>query len=391
MSGRRSKSETAEQRPSNVRDAGTLPGPVSVFVPSLAVGGAERVTINLAEGLARSGFDVDLVVQSAAGEFEVGHDGIDVVELGTSVPAFGILGAVPSLINYVRRTEPAVVMSSLTRTNVAVALAKLASPYAFTHIAIEHLDQTDKDKPWKERVLFGVAKQLYPRIDEIVSVSSGVQESIAAAFDVDADSITVLPNIVITDTFRASLGEPVDHPWIGDEDVDVVATLGRLTEQKDHRTLLRAFAALENDSARLVVMGDGALKGELERLADDLGVAEEVELMGYVDNPFKYVQRADLFVLSSKREGLPTVLIEALGCGCPVVSTDSPSGPVEVLDDGRYGRLVPVGDPDRLAGAIDSELMKSHDESVLLSRAEEFSEASVVSQYARLLERVVRE
>ena len=391
MSDSRVASQSTDRGPSDASEITSIDGTVSVFIPSLAVGGAERVSINLAEGLANSGFDVDLLVQTASGEFEIDHDGIDVVELGASVPPFGIVSAVPGLVNYVRRTEPTAVISSLTRANVTVALAGLVSPTSFAHVAVEHLNQTDKAKPPKERVLFSLAERLYPRIDEIVAVSAGVRDSIAGTFGVDANAITVLPNIVLTEAFRASLDEPVDHPWIEDQDLDVVTTLGRLTEQKDHRTLLRAFAELENEDARLLVLGDGDLRLELERLADDLDVGDDVELMGYVDNPFKYVQRSELFVLSSKREGLPTVLIEALGCGCPIVSTDSPSGPVEVLDDGRYGRLVPVGDAGRLAGAIDSELTKTHDESVLLSRAEEYSESSVVASYARLLERTVED
>ena len=227
MSDSRVASQSTDRGPSDASEITSIDGTVSVFIPSLAVGGAERVSINLAEGLANSGFDVDLLVQTASGEFEIDHDGIDVVELGASVPPFGIVSAVPGLVNYVRRTEPTAVISSLTRANVTVALAGLVSPTSFAHVAVEHLNQTDKAKPPKERVLFSLAERLYPRIDEIVAVSAGVRDSIAGTFGVDANAITVLPNIVLTEAFRASLDEPVDHPWIEDQDLDVVTTLGR--------------------------------------------------------------------------------------------------------------------------------------------------------------------
>lgn len=358
---------------------------VSVFVPDLSVGGAQRVTINLAEALHTSGFKVELLTADASGEFadEV-SDGIDMIELNNTIPVLGVLGVVPSLRNHLKRSGSAVLISSLTRANVTAIIAQQFLSQQPLSIGIEHLNITNKDTTFRGNVTFKLAELLYPQLDAIVAVSEGVATSISNELKINRSDISVIPNIVITDEFRERATSAVDHPWANGE-FELIVSLGRLSDQKDYPTLLKAFSKVENDDARLLIIGEGELMDELVQLSYRLNIQDKVEFAGYVDNPYKYINAASLFVLSSKREGLPTVLIEALGCGCPIVSTDSPSGPREVLDYGRYGHLVPVGDPNRLAGAIDAELSKTHDKTILLERADYFSAKTVVPMFEKLM------
>jgi glycosyltransferase involved in cell wall biosynthesis len=188
-------------------------------------------------------------------------------------------------------------------------------------------------------------------------------------------------------------GEPVDHQWFRDGLPPVVLTVGRLGDQKDHPTLLRAFAKVRAcREARLVILGEAPNAretqrriGELRGLACSLGIEDDVDFLGYQPNPFKYMSRAAVFALTSRFEGLGNALIEALACGCPIVSTDCESGPAEILSYGRYGQLVPVGDIDAVAEAILLTLDSPCNPDYLKSRAEQFSVDRVASQYEQIM------
>jgi glycosyltransferase involved in cell wall biosynthesis len=174
--------------------------------------------------------------------------------------------------------------------------------------------------------------------------------------------VRVIYNPIVTDELLAMSRAPVDHPWCAAGAPPVILAVGRLTEQKDFPNLIRAYARLrQRRSVRLVILGEGEARGELEDLIARLGLAEDVYLPGFVDNPFAWMRQARLFALSSRWEGLPSVLIQAMACGAQVVSTDCPSGPAEILEDGRWGRLVPVGDPEALAAAMDAALDDDED------------------------------
>jgi glycosyltransferase involved in cell wall biosynthesis len=196
-------------------------------------------------------------------------------------------------------------------------------------------------------------RKSYPSADGIIAVSSGVADDLAEATGIPRESIDVIYNPVVTPEVATASREAVDHPWLAPGEPPVVMGIGRLTPKKDFTTLLQAFAEVRREvPARLMILGEGPERAVLEGLVRTLDLAANVALPGFVGNPYAYLARASLFVLSSRWEGLPTVLIEAMFCGAPVVSTDCPSGPREILNGGRYGRLVPVGDLAALAQAI---------------------------------------
>jgi glycosyltransferase involved in cell wall biosynthesis len=207
-------------------------------------------------------------------------------------------------------------------------------------------------------ILMG-ARVFYGLADVVTAVSQGVADDLAAAFGRQKNWVKVIYNPIVSDEIITKSRQPAEHEFFQDKDIPVILSVGRLEPQKDYPVLLKAFARVrKNRSCRLIILGQGFDRPALEKLVDDLEIGKDVSLPGYADNPYAYMKQASLFVLSSIHEGLPTVLIEALACGCPVVSTDCPSGPMEILEGGKWGQLVPMKDVDALAAAIEASLSK---------------------------------
>jgi glycosyltransferase involved in cell wall biosynthesis len=246
---------------------------------------------------------------------------------------------------------------------------------------------------WKRRAFPGLIRRNYLAADAVVAVSEGVADDLAAHFGIPRDRISVVHNPVVSGSLKEKAAAPIDHPWLASGAPPVVLSAGRLHPTKDYPTLIRSFARLRQvREARLLILGSGKndeetarRRAELIELAAELGVSEDVDLPGFVPNPLPYMARAAVFVLSSLWEGFGNVLVEALACGCPVVSTDCPSGPAEILDHGRYGRLVPVGDDSAMAEAMLTVLRNPPDRDVLRARGALFTVDRAVDAYLDLL------
>jgi glycosyltransferase involved in cell wall biosynthesis len=259
------------------------------------------------------------------------------------------------LARYLRRERPDAVVSCLSHVNlVTVAAARLVRSHA-TVMVTQH-NQLSATAPRKTtrrgRAMPRLLRFGFRFADRIVAVSDGVADDLATTIGIARSRIDVVYNPIDFARLRQAAQEPATADWPTGDGTKLLA-VGRLTEQKDFANLLRALRSLPG--ARLLILGDGEDRTALATLAADLGVADRVRLAGFVDNPFPLFPASDVFVLSSRWEGLPTVLIEALALAPRVVATDCPSGPREILDDGRWGRLVPVGDAAALAEAIAAE------------------------------------
>ena len=218
------------------------------------------------------------------------------------------------------------------------------------------------------------------------SVSHGVAEDTARVTGMPPKHISVAHNPVITPRLLALAETPLEHPWFVEHETPVILGAGRLTRQKDFHTLIRAFAqAREVRPCRLIILGDGGQRDELLALATELGVAEDVDLPGFAANPYAWMRAADLFVLSSRWEGSPNVLTEAMACGTPVVSTDCPSGPRETLQDGRFGPLVAVGDDKGLGQAILDTLAAPPAAEAMRAAVADFAVARSADEYLDIL------
>jgi glycosyltransferase involved in cell wall biosynthesis len=248
-----------------------------------------------------------------------------------------------------------VLISAKEYMNVTAVAARILSLTDTPIIVTEHTMQSKHiaDSTGSVyRAMPFLMRHAYGRAEAIVAVSQGIAGDLEDAFDISSDNVRVIYNPVITKDFHRRMFETISDPWLASERPLLLA-VGRLDPAKDYTTLLKAFDVVRaNSSARLMILGDGTLRGELERLIVELELSEDVRLRGFVANPLPYMRLADGLVLSSRFEGLPTVLIEALACSCPVVSTDCSPGVSEILDEGQFGQLVPVGDSDSLARAI---------------------------------------
>jgi len=357
---------------------------IALVTSTMGVGGAERAFAKLASGLAASGREVDLVLGRAEGPYlaELAPE-VRVVDLGVRRFAHAVL----PLARYLRRTRPVAVYSALDYVNVVTVLARALARVDVRLVVSERNTLSvaaTNSSQLSTRWMPTLVRWVYPRADAVVAVSQGVADDLAHRCGLTA--VHVLPNPVVTPEVFRMLGEPVEHPWLLDRSVPVVLAVGRLVPQKDFALLLEAFAAVRSYRAvRLVILGDGPLRTDLERRAEALGIADDVSLPGYCDNPYPAMAAADVFVLSSRWEGSPGVLIEALACGARVVATDCPSGPREVLDGGRHGRLVPAGDAGALAVGIADALDGGVPEPPPESWSQ-YSQASAVAACLQVLE-----
>lgn len=326
---------------------------LAIFLPSLVGGGAERVSLNLASEVANRGVSVDLVVSQAVGAYASDVPAsVRLVDLGTS----RLSTSLPALVRYLRRHRPDAMLTVMSHANVVGTSAASLARTSARVVVSEHdtlSEVTARTVRRRARLMPILAAKVYPKADSIVAVSSGVADDLSAQTGLDRADIEVIYNPVITPEVEVAVRQSVDHPWFLPGQPPVVLGIGRLAPKKDFPTLLRAFARVRGQSpARLIILGDGPDRDDLAQLSRELGIEDDVSLPGFVDNPYAYLAAASTFVLSSRWEGLPTVLIEALYCGTPVVATDCPSGPREILADGRHGLLVPVDDVAAIAGGI---------------------------------------
>jgi glycosyltransferase involved in cell wall biosynthesis len=355
MRGTKGGDAMSEQRPTDDWLSGPG-GRLAIFAPSMAQGGAERGALKLAEGLTRRGFEVDLVLAAAEGPRlpEVSPD-VRIVDL----QARRVLTSLPGLIAYLRRERPLALISYLDHANVIALTACRLARYRGRIVVVEQNTLSEAAKHGKsrrDRLMPRMVRAFYPRADYVVGVSAGVVDDLARFTGLPAEKLKVVFNPIVTPDLTERAEAPVEHPWFTDGSKVFVA-VGRLRPQKDFRTLLQAFSRVRaKRPARLLILGEGPERPQLEDLARELGIADDVSLPGSVENPYAYLSRAVAFVLSSRWEGLPTVLIEALACGLPVIATDCPSGPREILAGGRYGRLVGVNAIDDLAAAMEAAL-----------------------------------
>ena len=397
------------------------PAHLALYTNFSAFGGTELTTINLAKALAERGHRVDLVLcREADANLDQVPSTLDAVAPSSgprrrgrlSVPGMDATGLapllrpvvlpprpnrtvayLPDLVHYLRREKPTALLSAKTHPNLTALWAKRLSGVSTRFVVSErsHLSGdllSRRQRKRRSRVVgpSPLLRRVYPWADAIVAISHGVADGLAEFADIPRERITTIYSPIVTPDLHAGARAPLDHPWFRPDAPPVVLGVGRLAPQKDFPTLLRAFARVRAQRpARLVILGEGKRRGELETLAATLGITADTAMPGFVENPYPYMARAAVFVLSSVREGLPNVLIEALACGCPVVSTDCPSGPAEVLDGEQYGRLVPTGDDAALARALCATLEKTPPRERLIGRGRFFSVDRAVERYERLL------
>ena len=382
---------------------------VALAVPHLLGGGAERTTVRIARGLLERGHRVDLLVlhDGDAQGYEL-PEGARLFVLKPErgswfrnrlllVRVFGLpavwrvsgtlLRQSRAFATYLNRENPDCILPSLPKMKVAAFIARHVALKDHAIIPIMHSNLLHRGRNYQ--YLYSI---VFPSSDRVVAVSEGVSGDLIQRLGLPQDLVERIYNPVVGNNLEELVQEDIDHPWLHDGGPPIVLAAGRLARVKDFPTLLRAFAKVaDTRPVRLVVLGDGGWRRRLEKLARKLKVADKVWFCGWVTNPFPFMRQASVFVLSSRYEGLGNVLIEALACGCPCISTDCPYGPAEILQNGRFGPLVRVGDAEALAQAIEQLLEAPPDQETLRTRGQAFGVDEAIERYERLIRDVVGE
>ena len=328
---------------------------IAFIIPDLKGGGAQKMMINLANEFSTRGHQVDLVLVNQSGIYK------DDINPSVRIIDFKkprVFQSIPALVHYIQDEVPDVMISALFHMNLAAIIARIWARSPKVRLVISernHLSRRLSEMSGiNQKFLRFMVKLFYPKADKIIGISNGVCDDLKNLIQVqDTEKIQTIYNPVVTDQFESLLSENVFAVFPENSGLKLI-TSGRLVAQKDYPTLFQAVALYKQKygPVHLAILGEGILKSELEALAQRLDLVENISFLGFVDNSLAYMKQADMFVMSSAWEGFCNVIVEALYCGLKIVSTNCPSGPAEILDNGKYGTLVPVGDSEALKEAI---------------------------------------
>lgn len=356
---------------------------IAIYTPDLSTGGVGKMRLHLVREMVRRGLTVDLLLADTSSPlFAHVPDGVDVLSLPSTHPIYSL----PGLVTYLRSARPTVLITDRLRLNIAThrarALARVPTRlYLSMHnpltVKLDGLSAKKREKLSRQFLTWA------PRNDRIVAVSQGVADDLIDGVGLSPSLVKVVTNPVITPDLARLAAEPVSHRFFEDSGVPVILSAGRMTEQKDFPTLLKAFAKVrETRTARLLILGKhGETYAALLALVKSLGIADDVDMPGFDANPYRYMTRADVYALSSRWEGFGNVMVEAMATGLPVVATDCPVGPREILQDGRLGPLVPMGDAAAMADALLQVLDTPRDREVIKAGVERYTVERSVDGY----------
>jgi glycosyltransferase involved in cell wall biosynthesis len=366
---------------------GTQSPDIALLVSFSGTGGVEHMILNLVNALAEKGTCVDLLlIKTDSSHLQRLHPSIKRIDLG----AKHTLTSLMPLVNYLKQTHPPCLLAAKDRAGriavIARALARVTETRLGLRLGTNLTAAFSHKSPWRMWLRRLPIRLLYPRIDTIIAVSEGVRQDTIKVSGVVPERVHVVRNPVITARLSEATAAPPPHPWLTQDDTPVLLGVGRLTRQKDFPTLIRAFAQLrQSRPCRLIILGEGHQRKSLESLARELDVAQDLALPGFTSNPYVYMRHANLFVLSSRWEGSPNVLTEAMALGTPVISTDCPSGPNELLDQGRIAPLVPMGDWRRLADTMAHVLDQPMAPESLQDAVREYNAETSAKRYLEIL------
>lgn len=359
---------------------------IAIFVSYSGRGGVERVTNLLTEGFLEHGVRVDLLVPQLTGEHsESIPSGVNIIRINKR----HTYSSVFRLATYLKTEKPDALLAVKHRAVITAVLARFISGFKGRLLGNIHTNISAglrHSSTLKRTTYHWGMKIFYPLTDGIIGVSEGVSCDIMDLTGLTSEKVNVIYNPVVTPEIH-SLGRlPLEHPWFSKGAPPVILGIGRLTEQKDFHTLVRAFSEVtKTHQCRLVILGEGRDLESLRTLSNSLGIGDSVDFPGFKKNPYKFLSKARMLVLSSKWEGFGVVIVEAMALGTPVVSTDCPSGPREILKDGLYGPLVPVENPSSLAQAIILVLENPPEEELLRSASKDYIIGGISKSYLEVL------
>ncbi|MFH5834127.1 glycosyltransferase [Halalkalibaculum sp. DA384] len=361
---------------------------ISIVLPNLCSGGVERMRIHLADYFIRKSYEAQFVLFQEKGELlSLVPDEAEVINLNAKKLRDGLI----PLRNYITSEKPDALLAAMWPVSIIAIWAAKYLKHKPRVVISEHNQITStpmyrKGKKGLNKWLIPFSMRLsYPHGDSVIGVSKGVVSDLRNLSNQPLEHATVIYNPAAPATEKVDAIEANNEFWRSQTSKRIIG-IGSLKKQKDFPSLIQSFGKVQKEiGAELLILGEGDERPRLERMIQERNLEDSVHLPGFVEEPLQYLKSADLFVLSSAWEGFGNVIVEALACGVPVVSTNCKSGPAEILEDGKYGRLVPVGNPDAIAHAILEELEKEHDPEFLKKRAQDFSVEKIADQYLELL------
>lgn len=360
---------------------------IVLVLPDLITGGAQKVMLNLAKGFADRHYQVDLVTLSGKGDlFSEVPDNVNLVILNQCKHCSLWITSIFNVLKFAKRIRNEnydTILSTLTGTNLFITLVillwRIDIPIFIREASTSH-NIKSSFKKW-------LVRKLYPKTNCIIAVTNEIAREMSELTGINKNAITVIHNPVNLPAIQQQSKDTVKHRWIDNKNQPIIITIGRLIPAKDYGTLIQAMALLNKDTAvRLIVIGDGPERQHITSVINEQGLDNQINLLGHQLNPYAYLIHADALVVSSRYEGFVNVLLEAMALGIPVVSTNCPSGPSEILDNGKYGELVPVGDSTALANAIRKTIENPIEKKILLERTKAFSLNHIVAQYIDLFQ-----
>ncbi len=375
---------------------------IAVFIPNLCGGGAERAMLNLVTEFTKRGTPIDFVTIEAKGPYvNFLPKEVHLIELQPQLfkhlsllqsrflQLLKHIAIVASLVKHIKKSNIHILLTTLRVSNIiSLIIKKYFIKEIMLIVRIENTlsIESSKSKSWKTRFVTKILKSLLPIANAIIVNSKGSSDDIKLHIPTVSHLVHIIYNPIVSSNIKTQAVRPIHHPWIGDTGFNLILSVGRLEPQKDLATLLKAFAELiKLQSSRLIILGQGPEEHNLKKISNNLGIKSFVDFVGFQLNPFSWMAKADVFVLSSLFEGLPNALIEAMACGTPVVSTNCHSGPREILKGGKLGKLVPVGDYKELASAVMETLKKPIASTLLMKRAQDFSIDLSTDKYTNII------
>ncbi|WP_268225533.1 glycosyltransferase [Sinomicrobium oceani] len=363
---------------------------VCFFIGSMALGGIGKLTLHLMEEFVKKGILVDLFLMKDGGEYmeQIPKEVRIFIEEGS------YFKRIYKFVVYLNREKPMVSISARQRQDLVNIFGCMMSfnktqPVISIHTNVSVENKQKANSRNNNVYVVILSKWLYKIPKKFIAVSKGVADDFTKRTGIKRANIKVIYNPVYkpyTEVPKLQQTLPIYEQLISEKNKRYIIGVGRLTQQKDFFTLIKAFKIVRQKvDVVLIILGEGPLRKDLEKLIVKLNLEKYIFLLGFVNNPQYYIKRADLFVLSSKWEGFGNVIVESLGVGTPVVSTDCPSGPREILEDGKYGRLVSVENPSEMAAAIIDTLSKSKDSDLLVNRAKDFSSEKIAEEYLQYI------
>ncbi len=359
---------------------------IALFIPSLAGGGAERFMLNLANAFASRGRKVYLIVSSSEGEYLSEIDPhVEVLDLKCS----RVIYSIPGLVRFLIRIKPTALISTIYHANMVAIISKLIARVDTKVLVREsNMHQTLKEASrnvLSYRITFFLMSFLYRLSDSVIVVSQAMQKELTSLVKGLDEKIHLIYNFVDCEEVETLSKDYVNHSWLQTKRSKVILSAGRLSNQKNWPVLLDAFSKVQKDyDIKLIILGEGPERESINNLIEDLELREFVSLPGFKKNPYSWMSKSDIFILSSDFEGFPNVLVQALACGCKVISSDCESGPREILENGKWGRLFNVGDSIDLASKL-QEALSEEDILETRERAEFFSLDKCLNLYENLL------